>query len=160
MKTITFTNIFNLDFYPPIPAIKNVPEWYKKSSEYVSDEGKKIPESFVAVLNVLGRGLGADDDDADSWYGVWWCWSRCKNRGRVAYVVVAFRDGFVDDFLYEKVLDSADARLWVTGYGVAVDWCSLGTVLDLPQIRFGSKHCRSASVDPSSFTDFNRNSTV
>ena len=46
MKTITFTNIFDLDFYPPIPAIKNVPEWYKKSSEYVNDEGKKIPEGL------------------------------------------------------------------------------------------------------------------
>ena len=43
MKKITFTNVLGLDFFPPKPAVKEVPEWYKNTPEYISDEGKKIP---------------------------------------------------------------------------------------------------------------------
>jgi hypothetical protein len=39
---IVFTNILGLDFYPPKPAIKDVPSWYKDAPEYIGTEGKKI----------------------------------------------------------------------------------------------------------------------
>ena len=41
-KEITFTNIFGFDFYPPKPAVKEVPDWYRNTPEYVNDKGKKI----------------------------------------------------------------------------------------------------------------------
>jgi hypothetical protein len=41
-KNITFTNILGLDFFPPKPAIKQVPEWYKNTLEYAGEKGKKI----------------------------------------------------------------------------------------------------------------------
>ena len=41
-KEIRFTNIFGLDFFPPKPAVKEVPDWYRNTTEYVSDQGKKI----------------------------------------------------------------------------------------------------------------------
>lgn len=40
-KEIVFKNRFGLDIYPPKPAIKDIPFWYKKQEEYIS--GKKIP---------------------------------------------------------------------------------------------------------------------
>jgi hypothetical protein len=40
-KKIKFTNVLGLDFFPPKPAVKEVPEWYKKTPEYVGDQGKK-----------------------------------------------------------------------------------------------------------------------
>ena len=42
MKEITFTNVLGLDFFPPKPAVKEVPEWYKNTPEYISEHGKKI----------------------------------------------------------------------------------------------------------------------
>lgn len=42
MKKITFTNVLGLDFYPPQPAVKNIPQWYKNTSEYVTGEKKII----------------------------------------------------------------------------------------------------------------------
>jgi len=41
-KEITFTNVLGLDFFPPKPALKEVPEWYKKSQEYVNNNKKII----------------------------------------------------------------------------------------------------------------------
>ncbi len=41
-KEITFTNVLGLDFFPPKPAIKEVPKWYKDTPEYVDKQGKKI----------------------------------------------------------------------------------------------------------------------
>ena len=41
-KKITFTNIFGLDFFPPKPGIKNVPDWYKNTEEYINNQGKKF----------------------------------------------------------------------------------------------------------------------
>jgi hypothetical protein len=41
-KEITFTNVLGLDFFPPKPAVKEVPDWYRNTQEYVSDQGKKI----------------------------------------------------------------------------------------------------------------------
>jgi len=41
-KTIKFTNIHGLDFFPPKPGVKEVPEWYKNTPEYSTDQGKKI----------------------------------------------------------------------------------------------------------------------
>jgi len=42
IKEIKFTNVFKLDFFPPKPAVKEVPEWYKNTSEYIGDQGKKM----------------------------------------------------------------------------------------------------------------------
>ena len=42
MKQITFTNVLGLDFFPPKPAVKEVPEWYKNTEEYLRNQGKKI----------------------------------------------------------------------------------------------------------------------
>jgi hypothetical protein len=42
MKEITFTNVLGLDFFPPKPAVKEIPEWYKNTPEYVTNEGKKV----------------------------------------------------------------------------------------------------------------------
>ena len=39
-KEITFTNILGLDFFPPKPAIKDVPDWYKDTSEYMGEVGR------------------------------------------------------------------------------------------------------------------------
>jgi len=41
-KEIVFTNIFEFDFFPPKPAVKEVPEWYKNTPEYAHDKGKKL----------------------------------------------------------------------------------------------------------------------
>jgi len=43
-KTITFTNTYDLNFFPPKPAVKEIPEWYKNTPEYMGDQGKKITE--------------------------------------------------------------------------------------------------------------------
>jgi len=43
-KTITFTNIYGLNFFPPKPAVKEVPEWYKNTPEY-TNESKTIIKS-------------------------------------------------------------------------------------------------------------------
>jgi hypothetical protein len=42
MKEITFTNVFGLDFFPPKPAVKEVPDWYKNTPEYVNNQSKKM----------------------------------------------------------------------------------------------------------------------
>ena len=34
--------MLGLDFFPPKPAVKEVPDWYKNTPEYTSSEGKKI----------------------------------------------------------------------------------------------------------------------
>ena len=44
-KKIIFTNIHGLNFFPPKPAIKEIPEWYKNTPEYAGDQGKKIIET-------------------------------------------------------------------------------------------------------------------
>jgi hypothetical protein len=41
-KEITFTNVLGLDFFPPKPAVKEVPDWYRNTPEYVNNETKKI----------------------------------------------------------------------------------------------------------------------
>ena len=41
-KEITFTNILGLDFFPPKPAVKEVPDWYKNTPEYWTGMGKKV----------------------------------------------------------------------------------------------------------------------
>jgi hypothetical protein len=41
-KIITFTHIRGLDFFPPKPAVKEVPDWYRNTPEYTNDQGKKI----------------------------------------------------------------------------------------------------------------------
>jgi hypothetical protein len=39
---IIFTNINGLDFFPPKPAIKDVPDWYIECPEYISGDSKAI----------------------------------------------------------------------------------------------------------------------
>jgi len=41
-KNIIFTNIHDYDFFPPKPAIKDVPQWYIDTPDYLTDSGKKI----------------------------------------------------------------------------------------------------------------------
>ena len=48
MKEITFTNVLGLDFFPPKPAVKEVPEWYKKTPEYINDEGKTVVNGVIS----------------------------------------------------------------------------------------------------------------
>ena len=43
-KEIKFTNVFGLDFFPPKPAVKEVPDWYRNTPEYIGNQGKKITE--------------------------------------------------------------------------------------------------------------------
>jgi hypothetical protein len=47
MKEITFTNVLGLDFFPPKPAVKEVPDWYKKTPEYVGNQGKAIVNNNI-----------------------------------------------------------------------------------------------------------------
>jgi hypothetical protein len=46
-KKITFTNNYGLNFFPPKPAIKEIPEWYKDTPEYGENQGKKIIENSI-----------------------------------------------------------------------------------------------------------------
>ncbi len=46
-KEITFTNVMGFDFFPPKPAIKQVPEWYKQTSEYIGGEKKVSLDNSV-----------------------------------------------------------------------------------------------------------------
>ena len=41
-KDIIFTDQFNVNLFPPKPAIKNIPDWYKNTQEYVNNNEKKI----------------------------------------------------------------------------------------------------------------------
>lgn len=41
-KKITFTNVLGLDFFPPKPAVKEIPDWYKNTPEYIGNGSKKI----------------------------------------------------------------------------------------------------------------------
>jgi hypothetical protein len=45
VKTIEFTNVLGVDFFPPKPAIKAIPDWYKDTPEYVDGFGKKYDKS-------------------------------------------------------------------------------------------------------------------
>ena len=51
-KEITFTNMLGLDFFPPQPSTKVIPDWYKNISEYWTDKGKKILEPGVTPSTV------------------------------------------------------------------------------------------------------------
>ena len=52
IKNITFTNVLGLDFFPPKPAVKEVPEWYINTPEYTTDQGKKIVEADQSAHTV------------------------------------------------------------------------------------------------------------
>jgi len=41
-KEIIFTNVFGFDFFPPKPAVKEIPEWYINTEEYIGEQGKKV----------------------------------------------------------------------------------------------------------------------
>ena len=63
-KNIIFTNIYGLDFFPPKPAVKEVPDWYRDTPEYLGGQGRKItnegtPHSIkkcVPVFDALTAG--------------------------------------------------------------------------------------------------------
>ena len=44
-KNITFTNVYDFDFFPPKPSIKEVPDWYKDTPQYIGEQIKKIKEA-------------------------------------------------------------------------------------------------------------------
>lgn len=50
MKKIIFSNVYGYDIYPPKPSSKFLPEWYKKTEEYIN--GKKeieINENYTSA---------------------------------------------------------------------------------------------------------------
>lgn len=44
MKEIIFTNMLGFDFFPPKPAIKEIPNWYIETPEYMNSLGRKVVE--------------------------------------------------------------------------------------------------------------------
>jgi hypothetical protein len=42
VKEITFTHVLGLDFFPPKPAVKEVPDWYRNTPEYLDNYGKEV----------------------------------------------------------------------------------------------------------------------
>lgn len=58
-KKIVFTNTLGYDFFPPKAAVKEIPDWYKNTSEYIGDSGKKIlvsneiPETIKKCMPVF-----------------------------------------------------------------------------------------------------------
>lgn len=43
-KEIIFTNLLGWDFFPPKPAIKDIPVWYIDTPEYIGEDVKKITQ--------------------------------------------------------------------------------------------------------------------
>jgi len=41
-KNIKFTNVLDNNFYPPQPASKNIPQWYKDTESYIDNEKKFV----------------------------------------------------------------------------------------------------------------------
>ncbi len=41
-KIVTFTNTSGIDIYPPKPAVKDVPQWYIDTKEYVNESGRVV----------------------------------------------------------------------------------------------------------------------
>ena len=46
-KEIIFTNVLGLDFFPPKPGVKEVPDWYRNTPEYIGEQVKKVTNSGV-----------------------------------------------------------------------------------------------------------------
>lgn len=42
MKNIIFTNVLGIDFFPPVPSSKNIPDWYKNTESYIGTNKKEI----------------------------------------------------------------------------------------------------------------------
>jgi hypothetical protein len=63
-KEIKFTNIFGYNFFPPKPAIKDLPEWYKLQEEYIGkkkevfDNGSTTStiKKCIPVFDAMGAG--------------------------------------------------------------------------------------------------------
>ena len=51
-KEIIFTNTLGLDLYPPQPATKTIPDWYKNIPEYWTEQGKKILQAGVTPATI------------------------------------------------------------------------------------------------------------
>ncbi len=57
MQNITFTHSDGFDFFPPTPAIKTIPNWYKDTPEYMFDKkiviDAKPPSTIKKCIPVL-----------------------------------------------------------------------------------------------------------
>lgn len=50
INKVIFTNILNLpDIYPPQPASKDIPDWYKKMDSYINNEKKPVGDGSAAA---------------------------------------------------------------------------------------------------------------
>ncbi len=49
-KKIIITNTRDYDFYPPKPAIKNIPDWYKEMAEYKEDKKNVIGNEVTSTI--------------------------------------------------------------------------------------------------------------
>lgn len=54
MKEIIFTNTYGFDFFPPKPAIKNIPEWYKNMEEYLGNK-KEIWQDTTTIPGTIKK---------------------------------------------------------------------------------------------------------
>ncbi len=64
-KIIEFTNVLGLDLFPPKPAIKAIPDWYKDTPEYIEQLGRKYDKEghtsatikkCIPVLDAISSG--------------------------------------------------------------------------------------------------------
>ncbi len=46
-KIITFTHVHGLNFFPPKPAVREVPDWYRDTPEYLNDNSKKVVNGII-----------------------------------------------------------------------------------------------------------------
>ena len=51
-KNIIFTNILGLDLFPPKPALKEIPSWYKNTPEYFENQGRKIIDPYKTAHTI------------------------------------------------------------------------------------------------------------
>ena len=57
-KNINFSNSLGVDFFPPTPAIKNIPQWYLDTPEYLGGvrehiEGHQTPHTIKKCIPVF-----------------------------------------------------------------------------------------------------------
>lgn len=56
MMNIKFTNVFGIEnIYPPEPASKNIPDWYKDLESYMTENGKKVPDGNGGTTGTIKR---------------------------------------------------------------------------------------------------------
>lgn len=86
-QIITFTNTFGVeDLYPPEPASKNIPQWYKDMDSYMS--GEKVPDGNGGTTGTIKRCMPVFD---------------AINSGYIIKTPV-------DVYVSQKIADYADAK--------------------------------------------------